>query len=283
MQIKEVEEKTGLARSNIRFYEKEKLILPFRNEKNGYKEYSQEDINNIKKIAYLRTLGVSIEDIRGVISQKVSLYKIIAKQEKVLDSQITDLEHAREICKVMLQSKDISYDKLEIENYVKEPKKYWKSNQKSLKLDAAGFLFMWSGKIPWLIITLISLLAAVLSFSKLPDEIPIQWRNNEASTNVSKVFIFAYPAACVVFHFGLRPFIWRWLQIRVSCREVSISDAVADYLTNFVCFLALSVELFTVLFVCGMAESVTTLIFVNVVVFIGLLTAAGIKLQSKYK
>lgn len=64
MTIKEVEQMTGLARSNIRFYEKEKLITPARNENNGYREYTVEDIRNLNKIAYLRTLGISIEDIR---------------------------------------------------------------------------------------------------------------------------------------------------------------------------------------------------------------------------
>ena len=44
MTIKEVEQITGLTRSNIRFYEKEKLITPDRNENNGYREYSEEDI-----------------------------------------------------------------------------------------------------------------------------------------------------------------------------------------------------------------------------------------------
>ena len=54
MTIKEVEEQTGLSRSNVRFYEKEKLITPARNESNGYSDYSASDIENIKKIAYLR-------------------------------------------------------------------------------------------------------------------------------------------------------------------------------------------------------------------------------------
>ncbi len=77
MTIKEVEERTGLTRSNIRFYEKEKLIEPSRNDKNGYRDYSEK---NIKKIAYLRTLEISIEDIRNIISDKVPLAEIIKKQ-----------------------------------------------------------------------------------------------------------------------------------------------------------------------------------------------------------
>lgn len=77
MTIKEVEEQTGLTRSNIRFYEKEKLIEPSRNDKNGYRDYSEKDVDSIKKIAYLRTLEISIEDIRNIIFDKVPLADII--------------------------------------------------------------------------------------------------------------------------------------------------------------------------------------------------------------
>ena len=87
MTIKEVEERTGLSRSNVRFYEKEKLIFPARNESNGYRDYSDSDIENIKKIAYLRTLGISIEDIRNIISEKITLYEVIRKQKELLESR----------------------------------------------------------------------------------------------------------------------------------------------------------------------------------------------------
>lgn len=84
MTIKDVEERTGLSRSNIRFYEKEKLIEPSRNESNGYRDYSENDVENIKKIAYLRTLGISIEDIRSIIFEKVTLQEMLEKQKEVL-------------------------------------------------------------------------------------------------------------------------------------------------------------------------------------------------------
>lgn len=95
MTIKDVEERTGLSRSNIRFYEKEKLIEPSRNESNGYRDYSENDVENIKKIAYLRTLGISIEDIRSIISEKVTLQEMLEKQKEVLKNQITDLNKAK--------------------------------------------------------------------------------------------------------------------------------------------------------------------------------------------
>ena len=100
MTIKDVEERTGLSRSNIRFYEKEKLIEPSRNESNGYsyRDYSENDVENIKKIAYLRTLGISIEDIRSIISEKVTLQEMLEKQKEVLKNQITDLNKAKLMC-----------------------------------------------------------------------------------------------------------------------------------------------------------------------------------------
>ena len=60
MKIKDVEEQTGLSRSNVRFYEKEKLIEPSRNESNGYRDYSENDVENIKNdgpawIGYVKT------------------------------------------------------------------------------------------------------------------------------------------------------------------------------------------------------------------------------------
>ena len=41
MKINEVEQMLGISKANIRFYEKQNLLTPRRNE-NGYREYSQE-------------------------------------------------------------------------------------------------------------------------------------------------------------------------------------------------------------------------------------------------
>lgn len=44
MKIKEVEKRTGITSHNIRFYEKEGLLNPSRNLSNGYREYTEADI-----------------------------------------------------------------------------------------------------------------------------------------------------------------------------------------------------------------------------------------------
>ena len=53
MTIKEVESRTELVRANIRYYESQGLISPVRRE-NGYREYTQQDVDTLLKIKLLR-------------------------------------------------------------------------------------------------------------------------------------------------------------------------------------------------------------------------------------
>lgn len=266
MTIKEVEERTGLSRSNIRFYEKEKLIDPARNESNGYRDYSDSDIENIKKIAYLRTLGISIEDIRSTISENTALREVIQKQNDMLKNQIIDLNRAKVLCEKMLSKEDITYNDLQVEQYVTELKDYWNDNKSVFKLDSVSFLYIWGSLITWIIITVVCLLIALLSYTKLPPEIPIQWSDGLASSMVNKKFIFAYPAVCLVIRSFIRPFIYAKLQINNPYSEV-----MTEYLTNYMCFIALSAEIFTIFFIYGIVKNVIVVLFVDTVVLLGLL------------
>ena len=152
MTIKEVEEQTGLARSNIRFYEKENLIEPARNDKNGYRNYSESDVENIKKIAYLRTLEISIEDIRNIMSDKVSLEEIIKKQTVAIQTQIEGLNKAKSMCERMLEAGEVSFDELQVEKYVADLETYWNDNKPVFKLDSVSFLYLWGSRITWTVI-----------------------------------------------------------------------------------------------------------------------------------
>lgn len=66
MKINEVEQKVGITKKNIRFYEQEGLLKPERNVQNGYREYSEEDLILLQKIKLLRKLSVPIEEIRKI-------------------------------------------------------------------------------------------------------------------------------------------------------------------------------------------------------------------------
>ena len=269
MTIKEVEERTGLARSNIRFYEKEGLIEPSRNDKNGYRDYSEREVEIIKKIAYLRTLEISIEDIRCIIADKMSLTEVIEKQTVTIQEQIEGLNKAKTICERMMEDGNISFDELQVEKYVTDLQNYWNDNKIVFKLDSVSFLYMWGSLVTWIIITILCLAAGILAYAKLPDKMPVQWNHGIAVSFMDKKIIFAYPLACIVIRILLRPVIYVKFFINYPHGE-----PITEYLSNYVCFIALSVELFSILFVYGLVKNVVTLLLVDTAVLIGILLIA---------
>lgn len=266
MTIKEVEKQTGLTRSNIRFYEKEKLIEPSRNDKNGYRDYSESDVENIKKIAYLRTLEISIEDIRNIMSDKVSLIKVIEKQAATIQTQIEGLNKARTMCERMLEAGNISFDELQVEKYVADLEIYWNDNKPIFKLDSVSFLYLWGSLITWAVITALCLLVGILSYTNLPPKIPAQWDQGIAVSFVNKNFIFIYPLVCIIIRIFLRPVIYVRLLMNYPHGEL-----IREYLSNYLCFVALSVEVFSILFVYGVVKCVVAVLLVDTVVLIGIL------------
>lgn len=277
MTIKEVEERTGLARSNIRFYEKEKLIEPSRNEKNGYRDYSEQDIENIKKIAYLRTLEISIEDIRYVMSNKVPLMDVIERQTATIQTQIEDLNKAKIMCEKMLAAGNVSFDEMQVEKYVTDLQTYWNDNKTVFKLDSVSFLYIWGSLITWTIITSLCLIIGLVLYTKLPPEIPVQWSNGSAISLVDKNFIFVYPLACIIIRLFLRPVIL----VRLL-KNYPYGELITEYLTNYLCFIALSVELFSILFVYGLVKSIVIVLLIDTVVLIGTLIVGIAKMGLIY-
>lgn len=271
MTIKEVEAYTGLSRSNIRFYEKEGLIAPVRTENNGYRNYSEEDVENIKKIACLRTLGISVEKIHKIMEGEASLYGTLTEQRMRLQEQIEDLSKAKTVCERMMKTENIRFENLRVEKYVDDLQDYWKDNGTVFQLDSTGFLYIWSSLAAWAVIAALSLITAILSYGKLPPEIPVQWSGQEVVSMTDKIVIFAYPLACVIVRIFLRPLLY------TKIPAGPYGGVIAEYLTNFLCFVILSVEAFSILFVFGVVKNVVIVLFVDGAVFIGFLAAAIMK------
>lgn len=78
MKVKDVEELLQLTRANIRFYEKEGLLNPQRNE-NGYRTYSEEDIEQLKKIILFRKLGVPVQDIKKIFNGEETISATVSQ------------------------------------------------------------------------------------------------------------------------------------------------------------------------------------------------------------
>ena len=73
MTIKEVEEKVGIKKANIRYYEEMGLIRPARDQGNNYRVYSEEDVELLEKIRFLRSIDISVEEIRRLEEGKITI------------------------------------------------------------------------------------------------------------------------------------------------------------------------------------------------------------------
>ena len=88
MTIKEIETLSGLPRANIRYYESEGLISPKRAE-NGYREYSQADVNVLLRVKLLRALGLRIDTIKALAAGTLTL-------DDALDARLEELHTEQE-------------------------------------------------------------------------------------------------------------------------------------------------------------------------------------------
>ena len=103
MTIKDVENKLGITKANIRYYENEGLISPKRNDTNNYREYSEQDIEQLERIKVLRVLGVPISDIRELKDGKLNLDAVMENRLKLLHEEEQNLEAVRRVCENLRQ------------------------------------------------------------------------------------------------------------------------------------------------------------------------------------
>lgn len=102
MKIQDVELLTGLDRATIRFYEKEEILKPKRSE-NGYRDYTDTDVNLLLKVKLLRKLGVALPAIKNLQEGSTGLFDVLTQQIQVLEQRIHDDTALRVICKRMLE------------------------------------------------------------------------------------------------------------------------------------------------------------------------------------
>lgn len=121
MTIKELEERTGMPRANIRYYEEEKLISPQRLP-NGYRDYSEEDANTLEKIKLLRQLHLDIDTIRLVQQGQLTLEQALFNQLTRLEGDKNSIDRALEVCR-KLERSGVEYAALDPGYWLGELKK----------------------------------------------------------------------------------------------------------------------------------------------------------------
>lgn len=92
MNIQEVEKRTGLEASTIRYYEDKGLLDVKRNPDNNYREYSNENVDTLRVIRFLRKLDFTLSEIESVINERVSFKDVAEGKLTYLNQEVDRLE-----------------------------------------------------------------------------------------------------------------------------------------------------------------------------------------------
>ena len=94
MQIGELSERAGVSHRTIHYYERLGLVKPTKREGAGYRYYDEIAVKRLEKIAALKRLGLSLDEIAAVIDLYFEDASGIKGKEKVLEILQTQLKRA---------------------------------------------------------------------------------------------------------------------------------------------------------------------------------------------
>ena len=112
MLINEVCKKCALTKKAVEYYIEQGLVVPTMQE-NGYRCFSEEDAGRLKKISVLRNLGLSVAEIRNVLSDEGGVVmQEIAGRKKI---EITVLQEKQNLIQELADNHDWEHvqDKLQ--------------------------------------------------------------------------------------------------------------------------------------------------------------------------
>lgn len=116
MTSKEIEELSGMPRANIRFYEAEGLLNPQRSS-NGYRDYAHEDLEVLLKIKLLRSLHISLEEIKALHMGEQELSVALEKHIEKLTAEKQEITKAQDVCETMRRD-GVRYQTLDAGKYL---------------------------------------------------------------------------------------------------------------------------------------------------------------------
>lgn len=101
MKINDVEKITGLTQKAIRLYESKGLISVSRKE-NGYRSYTDKDVQTLKEIKLFRSVGITISDIKLYLFGVMSIDELMEKQKAEILKESGKNSEKYRICESIL-------------------------------------------------------------------------------------------------------------------------------------------------------------------------------------
>ena len=105
MQIKMLEKQSGLSRDTLRFYERRGLITTPRRLPNGYRDYDEHTLSELKFIAVAREVGFTLVEIKTAIQHLNAPPDKCDELLEALKARRTSIEeqiglHQKQLCRL---------------------------------------------------------------------------------------------------------------------------------------------------------------------------------------
>jgi DNA-binding transcriptional MerR regulator len=274
--IKDLEDLLHVDRANIRYYEKEGLLITRRNPINGYRDYSEENVECLKKIIFLRNLEISIVEIRKFQSGNESIKNVLLKHKENIKEQTEKLDIAIEICNELIKTENITFDNLKLEDYsfYKE-----KDNKIILKDTIINLYAIKDIVIPWILI-IFSLIIAGVSYSLLPEKVATDWYGVVVTKEANRMVIFLIPVVMVGITVFAKAMISNILYFRMP-HYLFFVDKIAGYFSICTAIIIVTYQINIVLFMGGIKVDFYSVIFTEILASVGF--AIMILFQNKIK
>ena len=91
MLLNEIVKEVGMTKRAIKYYE-EKGLLSVKKDNNGYRNYTKEDVETLKKISIYRKLGICIDDIKKLLETNDKRILLDVYHQKLQEKQMQDSE-----------------------------------------------------------------------------------------------------------------------------------------------------------------------------------------------
>ncbi len=178
MKINEVEQKAGITKKNIRFYEEQGLLHPKRNSENGYREYGEEEVQTLLRIKVLRKIGVPIEEIRKMLEGTHTVADGMRRHMITLEREKRNLEQSMALCR-QLQNLDVSVGELDTELILTQMEEMERGGIMFRNKQTEDVLVRYVAPVIVTVVTvalMIGMIVLVLWTSRVsPEETPPRW------------------------------------------------------------------------------------------------------------
>lgn len=120
MKTHDVEEMLGMTKQTLIYYEKEGFITPSRDE-NNYRNYSQNDIDILKLIQLLRSMELSIDDVKLILNNELSIREALESKKEFIKHTKLKLDHIDQRIKEYIKRNQVkvSFNDTLIDEYPK--------------------------------------------------------------------------------------------------------------------------------------------------------------------